>query len=137
MNIGEVARRAGVSTKAVRYYESLGLLSVARRGNGYRDFDESQVALIREIHALGQLGIPVEETRPFLDCLVSGRARGDDCSASLEAYRATIAALDSRITELSTRRRELVDLLEDATTRPEPHCEFSGVLTAAQPVTEQ
>ncbi|MFG3131043.1 MerR family DNA-binding transcriptional regulator [Streptomyces tendae] len=37
MQISELARRAGVTTKAVRYYESLGLLAPGRLANGYRD----------------------------------------------------------------------------------------------------
>ena len=36
MRIGELARRAGASTKAVRYYEQLGLVVAARRSNGYQ-----------------------------------------------------------------------------------------------------
>ena len=126
MRIGEVAQRAGVSTKAVRYYESLGLLAVARQSNGYRDYDDTQARLVREIHALGQLGIPVDETRPFLDCLVSGNERGDDCSASLVAYRETIDALGARIEELSARRESLKALLESASSRTEPLCEFTA-----------
>lgn len=126
MRIGELAQRAGVSTKAVRYYESLGLLAVARKPNGYRDYDVTQARLVREIHALGQLGIPVDETRPFLDCLVSGNERGDDCSASLVAYRETIDALGDRIEELSARRESLKALLESASSRSEPLCEFTA-----------
>jgi DNA-binding transcriptional MerR regulator len=126
MRIGEIAERAGVSTKAVRYYESLGLLAVDRRTNGYRDYDESQVELVREIRSLGKLGIPVDGTRPFLDCLVSGNARGDDCSESVAAYRATIEELGTRIDELSARREALLELLGRAADRSEPLCEFSG-----------
>jgi DNA-binding transcriptional MerR regulator len=125
MRIGEVAERAGVSAKAVRYYESLGLLSVARRGNGYRDYDESQVRSIREIRALGELGIRVDRARPFLECLDSGSSRGDDCSASLETYRETIDLLGSRIAELTTRRQALIDLLVSASGRVEPKCELT------------
>jgi DNA-binding transcriptional MerR regulator len=69
MRIGELARQAGVTTKAVRYYESLGLLTPARLTNGYREYDEHDVRLANEIRALSALGIPVERTRPFLDCL--------------------------------------------------------------------
>lgn len=130
MRIGEVAERAGVSTKAVRYYESLGLLAVDRRTNGYRDYDESQVELVREIRSLGKLGIPVDGTRPFLDCLVSGNERGDDCSESVATYRATIDALSERIDELSARRQALLELLQHAATRGEPLCEFTKETTS-------
>ena len=125
MRIGEVAERAGVSTKAVRYYESLGLLAVDRRTNGYREYAESQVVFVREIRSLGKLGIPVDFTRPFLDCLVSGNTRGDDCAESVATYRATIDELSTRIDELSARRQALLELLEHAETRGEPLCQFS------------
>ena len=38
MRIGELAERASVTVKAVRYYESLGLLKVERLSNGYREY---------------------------------------------------------------------------------------------------
>jgi DNA-binding transcriptional MerR regulator len=125
MRIGEVATRAGVSTKAVRYYESLGLVSAPRRANGYRDYDESHAELIREIHELGELGIRADNARPFLDCLIAGNSRGDDCAASLEAYRHSIDELGARIAELSVRRDALVDLLARGTERTEPQCQFT------------
>ncbi|MEV7396564.1 MerR family DNA-binding transcriptional regulator [Aeromicrobium sp. NPDC092404] len=65
MRIGEVARQAGVTIKAVRYYESLGLVTAQRLGNGYRDYDERAVRLVREVHALGALGIQADRTRPL------------------------------------------------------------------------
>lgn len=131
MRIGEVARGAGVSTKTVRYYESLGLFSVGRLANGYRDYDESHVDLVREIQSLRTLGISAEQTRPFLDCLVAGNDRADDCAESVAAYRSTIAALDSRIAELRSRREALASLIADATTRARPLCEFAAATPVA------
>jgi len=125
MRIGELARRAGVTVKAVRYYESLGLLSAGRSANGYRDFDEVHLALVREVHHLGRLGIPADETRPFLDCILTGNSRGDDCSESLETYRATLATLDDRIRDLTARRDRIATLLFAAGERSTPRCEFS------------
>jgi DNA-binding transcriptional MerR regulator len=75
MRIGEVAARAGVSTKTVRHYESQGVLSSSRLPNGYRDYDENAVRLVSEAHVLGALGIRLGETRPFLDCLSAGNER--------------------------------------------------------------
>jgi DNA-binding transcriptional MerR regulator len=124
MRIGEVAQQAGVTIKAVRYYESLGLVSARRLDNGYRDYDDHDVRLVCEVHALGALGIKAEQTRPFLDCLVSGNAQGDDCPASLATYRTAIADMSSRIDDLTQRRDALIGLLAGASDRVEPLCDL-------------
>jgi DNA-binding transcriptional MerR regulator len=134
MRIGELARRAGVSAKAVRYYESMGVVASARLANGYRDYDEGQVPLVREIRELALLGIRVDQARPFLDCLVAGNGHGDDCADSIAAYRSAIAEIDGRMTELRSRRDSLAALLVDAESRressssasAEPLCAFSA-----------
>lgn len=125
MRIGEAAQRAGVSTKAVRYYESLGLVSAARLANGYREYDETHVRRIVEIRTLGGLGITAERSRPFLDCLDTGAAAGDDCPASLDAYREAMAELDQRLADLADRRAALADRLAQAAARRAPRCQFT------------
>ncbi|MGW8684987.1 redoxin family protein [Streptomyces sp. NPDC055817] len=117
MQISELARRAGVTTKAVRYYESLGLLTPGRLANGYRDYSEHDVRLTQEIRALGSLGIPVERTRPFLECLTAGHRHADDCPASLAGYRDAIDELTQRIEGLTARRAVLVTHLQQAAHR--------------------
>ncbi|MFT4284442.1 MAG: MerR family transcriptional regulator [Protaetiibacter sp.] len=123
MRIGELADRARVSLKALRYYESMGLLAAARLPNGYRDYDESDVRVVEEIRQLSALGIRVEDTRPFVECLVSGHENGDDCLASVEAYREAIAELDARARELAERRDRLTALLAQAEARAACGCE--------------
>ncbi|MGJ5755975.1 peroxiredoxin [Streptomyces puniciscabiei] len=117
MRISELARRAGTTTKAVRYYESLGLITPERLPNGYRDYGEDDVRLVREIRALHRLGIPVERTRPFLECLAAGRAHADDCPASLAGYREAIDELTERIESLTARRATLIANLNAAAHR--------------------
>ncbi|WP_418060633.1 MerR family transcriptional regulator [Pimelobacter simplex] len=114
MLIKDLAERAGVSVKAVRYYESRGLLTPARAANGYRDYDDADVLVVREIRALLSLGLTADETVPFVECLRAGNDRADVCPASLDAYRLRIAEIDERITELSRLRGELSGLLADA-----------------------
>jgi DNA-binding transcriptional MerR regulator len=122
MLISELAREAGVTTKAVRYYESVGLIAAQRRPNGYREYDDGDVRLVREIRDLGSLGIRVEQSRPFLECLVAGHGQGDDCADAREIYRAAIAEFDSRIAELTARRDAVASLLDDAFERVDPQC---------------
>ncbi|KOT99272.1 peroxiredoxin [Streptomyces rimosus subsp. pseudoverticillatus] len=133
MRIGELARRAGVTTKAVRYYESLGLLAPVRLANGYRDYDEHDVRLTQEIRALCRLGIPVEATRPFLECLTLGHRHADDCPAALAGYRDAIDELTQRIEGLTARRAVLVAHLHEAAHR---NSRFSPATEGEEPMTD-
>lgn len=117
MKISELANRSGVTVKAVRYYESLGLLAPRRLANGYRDYVEADVRVVHEIKSLNDLGISVDRTRPFLECLETGRQHVDDCPAALAGYRDAIDELTQRIDGLLARRAELIRHLNAAAGR--------------------
>ena len=114
MHIKELADQAGVSVKAVRYYESRGLVRPRRATNGYRTYDDADVRVVREVRALLSLGLTAEQTHPFVECLRAGNDRADVCPASLSAYRDRIADIDARMSELAALRAELADLLSQA-----------------------
>ncbi|GAA1717752.1 MerR family transcriptional regulator [Kribbella yunnanensis] len=114
MRIGDLAAAAGVTVKAVRYYESQGLLKPRRESNGYRAYDAEDVVIVREVKALLSLGLTAEQTYPFIECLRAGNDRADVCPASLTAYRIRIAEVDRRIAELTELRGKLTGLLTDA-----------------------
>jgi DNA-binding transcriptional MerR regulator len=116
VHIKDLAERSGVSVKAVRYYESRGLLAPTRAANGYREYDDADVVVVREIRALLSLGLTADETVPFVECLRAGNDRADVCPSSLDAYRLRIAEIDQRIDELSRLRGELSELLTDSET---------------------
>lgn len=80
----------------------------------YRDYNEHDVRLTQEIRALHSLGIPIERTRPFLECLTAGHRHADDCPASLASYRNAINELTQRIEGLTARRAVLVTHLRQA-----------------------
>ena len=68
MRIGDVARLTGVSTRLIRYYESVGLLSSAGRdANGYRVFDERNVHELRFVKRARSLGFPIKQIDVLLD----------------------------------------------------------------------
>jgi DNA-binding transcriptional MerR regulator len=114
MHISDLAARAGVTVRAVRYYEAQGLVKPGREPNGYRIYTDQDVAVVREVKALLSLGLTAEQTYPFVECLRAGNDRADVCPASLQAYRIRISELDDRIAELSTLRTKLTALLADA-----------------------
>jgi DNA-binding transcriptional MerR regulator len=114
MRIGEMAGRAGVSTRALRYYEQQGLISARRGSNGYRDYDEADLPLIAEIRSLLTSGFTLEDARPFVDCLRMGNHSGDSCAESVAVYRRKLAEFDEQIGTLVTRRAEVAAQLAQA-----------------------
>ncbi|MGI5127517.1 MerR family transcriptional regulator [Pseudonocardia sp. CA-107938] len=117
MRIGELGERAGATPRALRHYEELGLLPARRRANGYREYDEHDLALVAEIHRLVELGFALEETRPFVECLRAGFPSGGSCPASQEVQRRKLAEVDGLIAKLQQIRTELV--------APPPACALS------------
>jgi DNA-binding transcriptional MerR regulator len=113
VRIGELARRAGTSPRALRHYEEQGLLAAHRRANGYRDYLEDDLRLVVEIRSLLAIGFTLAETRPFVDCLRAGNDRGVACPAAAAVYRRKIAEIDACVARLGEIRAELAGQLAD------------------------
>jgi DNA-binding transcriptional MerR regulator len=107
MRIGELAEQAGTSTRTLRYYEQHGLLSARRTPNGYREYDEGDLRLVREIRSLLEIGFNLEDTRPFVECLRSGHESGAQCPASLEVLARKLSDIDDCIAQLTAVRDQL------------------------------
>ncbi len=63
MTIKELEERTGMARANIRFYESEGLLSPARRENGYRDYSEEDVKTLEKIHLLRQLHLDIDTIR--------------------------------------------------------------------------
>ena len=120
MRIGELGCRAGVSTRTLRHYESLGLLPARRRANGYRDYDDHDLRVVAEIRSLVELGFALEETRPFVECLRAGHPTGASCADSREVQRRKLAEVDEWLGRLQSVRDRLAAELAEP---PVPRCE--------------
>jgi DNA-binding transcriptional MerR regulator len=116
MRIGELAARGGTTTRALRYYESRGLLAARRDANGHRTYAEDDLRILQQIRTLQDFGFELEETRPFAECLRAGHPSGDVCPASLAVYRRKLAELDECIAQLQVIRDEVRGRLTEAET---------------------
>ena len=68
MNISEAARRSGLSSKTIRYYEEIGLIGpAARSDNGYRQYDARAVDELHFLARAREVGFDIEECRQLLD----------------------------------------------------------------------
>jgi DNA-binding transcriptional MerR regulator len=66
LTIGELAKRTGVATSALRYYEELGLIPAPVRVSGQRRYPESAVGLVGMILLLRDVGFSLRESKAFL-----------------------------------------------------------------------
>jgi DNA-binding transcriptional MerR regulator len=123
MRIGELARRAGTTTRALRFYESQGLLRARRSANGYRDYDDEDFRLVNEILRLQAVGFSLDDTRPFVECLRAGHESGDSCADSIEVYQRKLAEVDACLDQLNTVRASLQAKLAEALARQDSGCQ--------------
>lgn len=114
MRIGELAATVGTTTRTLRFYEELGLLETRRAANGYREYDQRDVRLVREILDLQAVGFALDETRPFVECLRAGNESGDSCADSIAVYRRKLAEIDGCIDRLRVLREGIADKLDKA-----------------------
>lgn len=114
---GEVVDLTGASRKTLLGYEELGLVTPARAENGYRLYSEHQISVIRQIRRLNDIGIPLRDMRPFVDCLNSGSEQADACPSTLGEYRRAIERIDRTINTLTAQRTALTENLTSASHR--------------------
>ena len=67
MNIGQASQESGVSAKMIRHYESIGLVTKARRTHGgYRIYDANDIHTLRFIRRSRDLGFSMKEIEQLL-----------------------------------------------------------------------
>jgi len=135
MNIGHAAKASGVSSKMIRYYESIGLIPAADRTEaGYRVYTPADVHTLRFVRRARDLGFPIEQVR-LLVGLWQDRSR-----SSAEVKRIAlehVAALDAKIAELRSMRDTLDDLARTCHGDGRPDCPILRDLAAGSGGTER
>jgi DNA-binding transcriptional MerR regulator len=101
--IGQVARRTGLTVKALRHYDRVGLLPPAHvdPATGYRYYDPAQLEVARLVHLLRSVDVPLDDVRT---CVESG---GDRTTVAdvLTAHRRRVEARTRSTTTSPTTPR--------------------------------
>jgi DNA-binding transcriptional MerR regulator len=114
VKIGELSERTGASTRSIRYYEQLGLLTSARMHNGYREFEPSAVATVATIKSLLDLGFPTELIARVLPCTGEAGTAGQDCGVLMARVAEIRDEMDAKATRLLETRDTLTRFLTEA-----------------------
>ncbi len=118
LTIGEVARRAGVATSAVRYYERRGLLAADERRSGQRRYTEATLRRLVFIGMLQDAGLQLDDIAGIL------------AAGSVEEWKAIgrerLAVLDAELERLQQARTYLQGALLCRYDHPASDCRIMG-----------
>ena len=124
MTSGEIAKKAGVSQKAVRLYDEKGLLKPTGYSEGnYRLYDKEALQILEKIVALKQIGFSLEEIR---DNLTSGDAKNIE-----EALELQLAVME----EKRYRIEMVIDAIKRTLARKDESLDWDDVAEIVQSVT--
>src|SRR5436190_18350604 len=106
-SIGEVAKRTGFTTSALRYYEGIGLVAPSgRTEGGYRTYDEQAVARLAFIARAKELGCTLDEITGLAE-VWDGERCGPVQRRLHQLVTAKVAAAERRIGELTAFTSQL------------------------------
>jgi DNA-binding transcriptional MerR regulator len=118
LTIGDVARRAGVATSAVRFYERRGLLTADARQSGQRRYHDETLRRLVFIGMLQDAGLSLDDIAGVLDA--------ENVEDWKEIARSRLAALDDEIARLQRARDYLEGALLCRFDHPATECRIMG-----------
>lgn len=107
MSIGELARRSGLSTPTIRYYEERGILPRASRQGGRRVFDDTALDRLLMVECAKQAGFSLREIRQLFEGFPAGTPAAARWKKLATAKLAEVNALASKV-------KTMKKLLEEA-----------------------
>ena len=123
MTSGEIARKAGVSQKAVRLYDEKGLLKPTEYSEGnYRLYDQASLQILEKIVALKQIGFSLEEIRDNL-------VRGDACDIEA-ALRMQLKSMEEKRDQINS----VIDVISRTLDRKADSLDWDDVADIVQSV---
>ncbi len=130
MNIGQVAKQSGLSTKAIRYYESIDLIPPPiRQANGYRDYNQQTLSALRFLRQARQFGFSLEECRELVVLYQNPQRRSAEVHSLVEDK---LIEVERHIKELRSIKKLLTKLVSSCPNDEGSDCEILNALSAVK-----
>ncbi|OON34749.1 Cu(I)-responsive transcriptional regulator [Izhakiella australiensis] len=110
MNISDVAKRTGLTNKAIRFYEEKGLVTPPLRSeNGYRRYDARHIEELTLLRQARQVGFNLDECREMVQLFNNPQRHSADVK---KRTLQKVAEIENHIAELNRMRTRLLTLAE-------------------------
>ena len=111
VQIGEVAKKLGITTRTIRYYEEIGLMGPPERlGGGTRMYNRADILRLKFILKLKEIGITLKEMQDLAANFDTHNQGFETITPRLvEILDDHIGKVDQKIANLSSLRKEIVD----------------------------
>jgi DNA-binding transcriptional MerR regulator len=119
MRIGELSRRTGVNSHQLRYYEAQGLLEPQRHPNGYRDYGDESVVVVKQIRRLLEAGLSTRDIAWMMPCVLGEEPDFVGCPELVELLRSREQRLAAQIETLAQSRGNLQHYIDKVQHRVE------------------
>lgn len=103
--ISQVSRQLNVSTRTLRYYEQIGLITPQKKDNfSFRTYDPDTLVRIQQILFLRKLRIPLKQIREILEI--------ENIAVTIQVFEENLSEIEEELTALSTIRRIIKTFIE-------------------------
>lgn len=126
LKIGDLAKRAGVTVRTVRYYEELGLLSPSETSpGGFRLYSEGDLRKLHFINRFKKLDFPLEEIQRLIDMPQANFSKSERISLSLSLLQKQLEQVENKIKDSKVIKRDIekaIKALNDCNKCTQPSC---------------
>lgn len=128
---GEVARRTGVNSETVRYFERVGILAAPQRTEGgHRIYDEQHVRTLAFVRRARNLGFSSDEVRTIVDLGGPGKA---SCAEVRDIAEQHLEQVRAKIADLTEIERLLTMTIDHCSGRAVPECAVIDMIESPEP----
>jgi len=108
MLVGELSKKLGIPSSTIRYYEKIDLIPKIRDNNGYRNYPEEVVDLLRLVITAKELGFTLSEIKEFSSLI---QELGQDRGRIRKKLELKIEDIEAKIKELRQFKKNISKLL--------------------------
>ena len=127
MFISELSKKLNITTRAIRYYEDLGIISSKRQNNNYRYFDVKNIEKLKFLVRARKLGFSLEESKQLIILFQNDNRKSANVK---DIAKNKLNSISKQINELEDLKKSLEWLIKECPGNDKPDCPIINELAS-------